>query len=96
MIEKVFKGKVNGKEYTSVNDFQNALCKALLNEEDINASSWYETKEIADVKPKQTKAVLKNTEVDRFTSNLKKFNDRFEKLLKSEDFNPFKFWDALL
>ena len=51
MIEKVFKGKVNGKEYTSVSDFQNALCKALLNEEDINASSWYETKEIADVKP---------------------------------------------
>lgn len=96
MIEKVFKGKVNGKEYTSVSDFQNALCKALLNEEDINASSWYETKEIADVKPKQTKAVLKNTEVDRFTSNLKKFNDRFEKLLESEDFNPFKFWDALL
>lgn len=96
MIEKVFKGKVNGKEYTSVSDFQNALSKALLNEEDINASSWYETKEIADVKPKQTKAVSKNTEVDRFTSNLKKFNDRFEKLLESEDFNPFKFWDALL
>lgn len=96
MIEKVFKGKVNGKEYTNVSDFQNALCKALLNEEDINASSWYETKEIVDVKPKQTKAVSKNTEVDRFTSNLKKFNDRFEKLLESEDFNPFKFWDALL
>ena len=96
MIEKVFKGKVNGKEYTSVSDFQNALCKALLNEEDINASSWYETKEIADVKPKQTKAVSKNTEVDRFTSNLKKFNDRFEKLLKSEDFNSFKFWNTLL
>lgn len=95
MIEKVFKGKVNGKEYTSVSDFQNALCKALLNEEDINASSWYETKEIADVKPKQTKAVSKNTEVDRFISNLKKF-DRFEKLLESEDFNPFKFWNALL
>ena len=96
MIEKVFKGKVNGKEYTSVSDFQNALCKALLNEEDINASSWYETKEIADIKSKQTKTVSKNTEVDRFTSNLKKFNDRFEKLLESEDFNPFKFWDALL
>lgn len=96
MVEKVFKGKVNGKEYTNVSDFQKALSKALLNEEDINASSWYETKEIADVKPKQTKAVSKNTEVDRFTSNLKKFNDRFEKLLESEDFNSFKFWDALL
>lgn len=95
MFKKVFKGKVNGKEYSNEQEFHKALSNALKNEEDINASSWYEKQQVPDEQVKNTDVTTKDKEVDRFASNLKKFNDKFENFLTEKEFNPFKLWDLL-
>lgn len=87
MIKKVFKGIVNGKEFTNETSYNKAVLDALTNDKDISAHASYEEVNVPDEKPKvEQKHIVDNgktpsvqdKEVARFVNNLKKVNDFLE------------------
>lgn len=88
MIKKVFKGSINGKEYTNEQEFRKALIEAIDSGEDINASSRYETKEISE------ENLIKNNKSTHKLFTDKEL-DRFEKLFSEEYYNSFKILNSL-
>lgn len=90
MIKKVFYGSVNGKDYSNKEDYLAAINNALEDDGKVNASSYFKEEEVTEPPKIESKdssdkeLVAKNKEISRFTDNLKKFNDMFEKEFDTE------------
>lgn len=84
MKKKVFKGFVNGKEFTKKEDFDKAVNEAVKSGDDLVVSSRYEEVDT----PKKKSLELTDTDaetLDKFIKNIEKLNSYYDKLFN----NPF-------
>lgn len=94
MEKTIFKGYVNGKTFTTVEDYNKAITDAIKNNEQLISYSKYdkivdsEKKIDSEKKNKEIVKSIDTTEIEKFNKNLKYLNDFIEKELEAF-WNPF-------
>ena len=88
MEKTIFKGYVNGKIFTTVEDYNKAITDAIKNKEPLITYSKYDKIVDSEKKDKEIVKKVDTTEIERFNKNLKDFNNFFEKEFKTF-LNPF-------
>lgn len=94
MEKTIFKGYVNGKTFTTVEDYNKAITDAIKNNEQLISYSKYdkivdsEKKIDSEKKNKEIVKSIDTTEIEKFNKNLKYLNDFIEKELEVFR-NPF-------
>lgn len=94
MEKTIFKGYVNGKTFTTVEDYNKAITDAIKNNEQLISYSKYdkivdsEKKIDSEKKNKEIVKSIDTTEIEKFNKNLNYLNDLIEKELEVFR-NPF-------